>query len=503
MATGDTTSVWDGRHSLVRFGTTTWYECIRRLQRSLPTVAHAERLVGALLDALGDDGRGDPYTDGTKIAVLRSDPKGWWCRRPIAVLHLGRELVETEAGSEAPLDPRPVDAPEGWVGGWSFRDQDPLPEILPRGWGRATLGLWVGRAVLELRYDDAGLVERHRALCRFGDSWTWRRWSAVHPPSLDPTARPPQAPPPPWLVDLPERPLGTEELAVRLLAIDPSEDPVRVRMNVDAPGGVEGCWFRAMHSLRQLAFEDRLPGVGGVAVLDAYQHEPEDTCLAVGTDLAEALRRWIAEERRVRPRPVPSRPPPPPVPEDEPSSELEVVDEDGARSLILTSERMTLTLRPDRQIPWPIPGPSTTPLVAVPFPPFPSTIPERWASAGFRSWRYVVGESGEVGTVLVRSDRRGGSTLVGDGLLDVLDPTTLDRELDAAVAADVWPFPFEPWRERPYEHRSFSAWSLALQSRAPLRVESTSWGATFQGRDLDGDTHRYRVARLTVRVADR
>ncbi|MCB9687775.1 MAG: hypothetical protein H6735_22220 [Alphaproteobacteria bacterium] len=449
--------------------------------------------MGALLDALGTEGRGDPYTDGTRIAVLRADPSEWWCRRPVAVLHHGWELVETEDHG-VPLDPPRADG---------AREQDPLPEIVPPGLGRATLGLWSGRAVLELRYDDAGLVERERVLCRFGDPWTWRRWAAVQPPSVDPTARPAQADPPAWLVDLPADPPTIDELATRILASGPDRDSVRVRMNVDAPGGVEGCWYRAMQSLRQLAFEDRVPGGGGVAVLDAYEHEADRTCLAVGPDLEQALVRWKEEERRVRPRPTPSRPPPRPVVEDEPSSELEVVDEDGARSLILTSERMTLTLRPDRMIPWPIPGPSTTPLVAVRLPPLPSSVPPTWAAVGFARWRYLVGESGEVRTALVRDDAGEGSTVVGEELLDVLDPGTLDRELDAAVAADVWPFPFQPWLERPYEQRSFAAWDLAGQCRAPLRVETTSWGAGFHGRDMDGDAYGSRVARLTVRTDDR
>ncbi|MCA9488416.1 MAG: hypothetical protein KC621_00790 [Myxococcales bacterium] len=448
--------------------------------------------MGVLLDELGPDGRGDPYTDGTRIAVMRADPAGWWCRRPVAVLHHGRELVETEEARGIPQVPTALQESHA---------QDPKPEIAPEGLGRATLGLWSGRAVLELRYDDAGLIEPQRALCRFGDAWSWRRWSATRPPTVDPTARPSQVAPPEWLVDLPDG-LTIDELATRILASGVARDPIRVRMTVDAPGGVEGCWYRAMQSLRQLAFEDRVPGSGGVLVLDAYEHAPDLTCLALGADLEDALSRWKEEERRVRPRPVPSRPPPPPVVEDEPSSELEVVDEDGSRSLILTSERMTLTLRPDRLIPWPIPGPSTTPLVALRLPPFPSTLPTSWATAGFARWRYLVGESGEVGTALVRDEASGGSTIVGEGLLDVLDPATLDRELEAAVAADVWPFPFQPWRERPYEQRSFTAWSLAQQARAPMAVESTWWGAAFHGRDLDGDSHRTRVVRMTHRARD-
>ena len=140
MATVDTTSVWDGRHGLVHFGTIAWRECVRRLQRLLPTVAHAERLVGVLLDELGPDGRGDPYTDGTRIAVMRADPAGWWCRRPVAVLHHGRELVETEEARGIPQVPTALQESHA---------QDPKPEIAPEGLARATLGLWSGRAVLE------------------------------------------------------------------------------------------------------------------------------------------------------------------------------------------------------------------------------------------------------------------------------------------------------------------------------------------------------------------
>lgn len=492
----------DARSGLVHLGGVSFHECARRLHRALPTLSHARQLVEAVLARLGDHGRLDPYTDGTKAMVLRADPEGWWMRRSPVALFEGAEQNECDQLSEVPLTARPADAPPGWSpGDPAFRPTDPVPDIVPAGLGRAVLTLWTGDAVVELRYGATGLAEPDRALFRFGDRWAERRFAGLWPPTIDPAARPPQAPPPTWFLDVPEE-LSIDDLAERILSADAALDPVRVRMNVDAPGGVEGCWFRARMALRKLAMDEVLPGVGGVYVLDAYEHPPEETCLATGPDLAQAEAAWLAEERRLRPRwtrrvdepelePPPADPPAP--------DETETTTADGRTIRTFSTGMVRLTVQPVTVIPWPIPGPRTTPAVAVRVPPLRTEIPAAWAAEGFTRWRYVIGDSGRVGFMLVR-DEPDGFTLVGDGAVDLVDPVGLEEALAAATAAeDPFPFPEPPWLRYPYEHRHYSVWSDLLQARTPPTAAGGSWNLEWNWRDLDADLYRWRVTRMRLR----
>lgn len=72
--------------------------------------------------------------------------------------------------------------------------------------------------------------------------------------------------------------------------------------------------------------------------------------------------------------------------------------------------------------------------MAIPLPE-PLGVETSWADAGYREVR-VVGNRGEVSRALVRDDRDAGEaafTLVGEGVVDVVDPATIDGLLDAGT----------------------------------------------------------------------
>lgn len=485
--------LWDARDGLIRFGEVPLFEMADRLYRAVPTSFHARGLIDAMLAQLGDDGRLDPYSDGSRLVVHRCDPTGWWMRRPCAVFAEGAEYTEHGIHQESPARPRPADTPTDW-NGRAFRSPPPRPDLYP-DCGRATLTLYSGRAALELRYDDQGLL-RDDTMFRFGDRWATRRWGALWPPSLDPRARPPQPRPPPWLLELPEEPLSVPALAERILACDPALDPVRIRMNVDAPGGFAGCWVTARRALSKLAMTEALPGTGGVFIIDAFQHEPEESCFASGPDLESALAAWIHAHDQHTPKPTPPPAAPSPTRPDAPASDTEHVDDSGEITRVISSGTIRMSCEPLRQIPWPIPGPHTTPAVAVRYPPLPQRIPEAWRAEGFSRWRYAIGDSGEVGFVLVR-DEPDGFTIVGDGLVDVLDPQHLEERITRALEGQMpalWDEP--PHIAYPFEHQHFIAWSNLTRATTPLTPSSANWNLEWNWRDFDGDAHRWRVTRL-------
>jgi hypothetical protein len=485
---------WDARVGLVAHGAVPLAECVRRLHLALPTSAHAERLVAVLLERLGDLGRTDPYTDGTRIVVRRAEPAGWWQRRPVAVLARGGHWIEPDIAQECPYGP-PVGWPEGESHQRLWAPEAPPIEVGPPSQGHAALALWSGDAVVELRYGDDGYVLPEQVLLRFGDRYSGIRWALTQPPLVDPTARPPQAPPPPWLVDLPDGPVSCEALAERLLAGSPDLDPVRVRMPVDAPGGVEGCWYRAVRALRVLAFDDLLATEGGTLLIDAFDHPAVASHAALGPDLQEAFANWRASAATEGAKPVHHLVREVEEPEAPETTTTTTEHADGTTTTTVSMEGL-IVLRPLVIIPWPEPGPDTTPVVAVRFPPLPTEVPEAWARAGFSRWRYLVGDSGQVGAALVRDELDGDATAVGDGVLDTLDPARLDELLDVAEAAvEPWHWEEPPWVRYPYHTRMFRTWSPATQQPASPQVAGGMWNEKWPATDLDADVHRWRITR--------
>lgn len=491
----DLLAAWDARTGLVPYGSVPLAETLRRLRRALPTSAHAKRLVDALLARLADRGRLDPYTNGLRLMVVRCDAEGWWARQPLALWCEDAEYNETYTMGEWPLQPEPLAPDEGA----DAFDAPPEPDILPPGLPMGTLTFFHGPAALEIRYDQRGLVRHHGELVRFGDIFHNQRFGRREPPSVHPLARPPQWPPPAWLVDLPEG-IDVDGLADRIAAIDPAADPVAVRMPVDAPGGVEGCWWRAKAALMHLAHTDRLPAAGGWVVLDTYEHPPDETWWTHGASRAEALERWLEGHDEAAPRPVrrPEPEPLPPLPPPEPTKETH--DEDGKLVSLVASAHFHIRVEPMRWIPWPIPGRTSTPAVALRIPALPEA-PPAWRAAGFTVVRHLIGESGMVSWALVRITPDA-TVLVGCDLVDAVDPADLDMLLlEADAVEDPFPFPDgPPWHKYPYETKWYRCWSLLTNSPGPMRSTQSAWNAEPPVRDLDGDFVRVCILRGRYRT---
>ena len=108
---------------------------------------------------------------------------------------------------------------------------------------------------------------------------------------------------------------------------------------------------------------------------------------------------------------------------------------------------------------------------------------------------------GEHGTVThgVLREEPDGFTLVGEGMLDVVDPETVSSEIDAAMQAqrdwyadmpDGFPNPFE--ERHPSETHVFKGWDDARRQREPLKHVGGAWGE-LSPRTFDGD--RWGVVR--------
>lgn len=276
-------------------------------------------------------------------------------------------------------------------------------------------------------------------------------------------------------------------------------DPVRVWMPALVQGGVEGTWWRSLVTLKRLFWEDVVPPDARRVVVDSF----DGTAVAWGDTLEEVASRWEQEVWRVKPRP----PVEPELPDDLPD-ETEVVTEGeetvdpetGIKTLPVM--KATFVIRAPVITPWPTPIPENVPAVLVTLPPFPTEVPAAWRAHGFTLWRRVIGERGEVGHVLVRPDAEGGYTLVGEGILDAVDPATLDAQIDAETTrtrAD-WPkgFGVPPWvkLEYPFESAFYTAWDPARRAPAPLKSSQHSWGLKLETVALDGDFLPWVVVRM-------
>lgn len=495
-----TQALLDARDDLVYFGEVPFLELRRRLRHAVPTSSHARRLAFVLLEQLGDRGRLDPYTDGSILKVLRHDRGEWLVRHPVATFTPNTTQTYARTAYDIPSSPEPAEGKRdpALIGA-------PHLDLKPAG-GEATLNLRSGHATIELSYGADGII-RDSSILDFGDCFSHERWGALRPPAVDPHVLPAQAPPPAWFLDLPDHPIDLDELARRILLDGPARDPIRIRMNVDTPGGTWNCWAQARKSLRYLAWNDALPTSGGVCIVDAFDHPPEQACVGWGPDLDAALQDWLRKEPVVRPRPAPTPPTPaaapaPPArspfpPQTSPTVQPDdnVIDLKKAREVTF-SARTTVRFEPLVDIPWPIPGPQTTPLIAIEIPALRTEIPQAWREQGYSRWRYRIADSGRITQGLIR-DEDDGFIEVAEALVDVLDPVGLSEllrettmDLGSLVGLD------DAATTHPYEHRLYEVWSNVLRSPVPLRCASVGWGPDLPWRNHDGDYLSSRIRRL-------
>ncbi len=500
---------WDEREGLVTLGHLTMHESRLALQRSLTTMHDALRLFDAVVDALGDRGWLDPEGGEQRRRLLVRDAEHTEWVVPTALVEhcwagtrgehqLGPVMINPDAVL-------PIDAPDDYKPGdpW-FRERDPEPEVYPHGpdMRAGDLQLSEGPRHWRVKYDDRGL--KYEYLVTAGDSFTWIRYDTVRPYAHDPLARPPDVPPISLLCrpDLDPRGHGTEALAHMVAEMDPGGEVLaRVRLPLPIPGGAEGAWTRARWAMRTALWEGRVPPEARFVVADGF----DGSALAWGVSREEALEAWEAEVHRVKPKPPGWKPEPEPeLPDIEPERPRRIEDDEGKLRGFSTGT-MTLVAPAVGELAWPMPLPRFTPAVLVPLPPLPATIPAHLAAAGFRRWMRIVGDFGEVGFGLVRDESGGGFTLMGDGVLDLIDDAdALLVELDASdereqascaeMAAHGMP---NPWTDSEYPCRtvSYRLWDDGHRKRVPAKQAGARWTQEFVARDV-GIGWRWLVSRM-------
>lgn len=430
---------WEQREGLVPIGVLPMADAVRAVVASLGTARHARRFVDAVVWLLAERAYEDPSAAEGHRWIFVRDPQDPELIAPVPVVTLapGRSSV-VFAQVRITNAVEPLGAPE---------PGPPTSRIQPTGEGMTPceLRLSEGRAHLELVYGEHGVLTDTGQSA--ADPWTSTRYPFLRPYTIDPQARPPTPRPMSVLcrADLSVEGHSEEDLAAMLLdGVDDRLGALRVRIRKPIPGGVRAAAATGLRATRKALFEGRPGEAGGVIVADGY----DGSACVIGADREEALRLFEGELFRVKPRPPGAAEETPkgetpkgetrkgetPKGERLPPEKPEVFrDEEGKVTGFSTgtmSIQMPSTTRLDR---WPAAVPANIPAVVLPFGPLPQEIPQAYAAAGFDRWVRLVGEAGEVRHALIREDEAV-SVLVGEGVLDIVDPEGLVEELDAADA---------------------------------------------------------------------
>jgi hypothetical protein len=498
---------WAEREGLVEVGRIPALHAQKAVVRSLFTMDRAVELFDRVVAHLGERAWIDPEGGETRRRCYlrdREDPD-WLLPVPLLehawIAGIGQMVIGTFVNSGAVTA---EDAPQGWTpGDEPFWPLDPTLDILPQSPNMqgGSLKIAEGTGSVEIEYDDRG-VRASASWSACGDIFWYGRAFNTRPWVIDPLARPP-TPMPFSLACRPELDINghtVDQMVAWVIELEPERLlPHRVLLPLPMPGGVAGAWGRARWALREAAFEGRLPDdAAGWVVIDAF----EGGVMAVGPDFASAVARWRDEVARVRPRPPkPDKrdEPEPRVPDREP----ELVKDDEGNLVRFSTGTVRLTSPVLAHLAWPIPLPQHVPAAAVPLPPLPS-MPEAYRRAGFSRVLRMFGEHGAVTHGMLREEADG-FTVVGEGLLDVVDPTTVGEEIDAATArhraeyADMpvgFPNPFD--EDYPCETLRFRCWDDARRCRVPLSHVGSSFG-TWTARNIDGDGWAWVVVRVRHR----
>jgi hypothetical protein len=411
------------------------------LRSSLPTMRDAIALANALVTALGDRGWDDPstITPSRRIHLRDTTDPTWLVPQPLLEIRRIAERTETTLGLiRTGPDLPPEDQPDDWKPGdppWYATPRK--PDIAPQGPDMfcGDLILHEGPTYYTIRYDDRGIV-CGSTMCG-GDLFWAARAPARMPLAVDSSHRPPESLPMRLLCrdDL-EDEMSAETLAAMLLDTDQAQRiALRVWLPVDVPGGASLVPNAALVGLRRVLAQG-VPADARIAVADGFA----GTAVALGPTLADAMAAWRVELWRHKPgsdhapeiTPPVTEPAAPREPDPDPTA-------DNVRALGRDVQRIDLGKHtfsfgpPASAVPLPALVPDNTPATRIAIPTHTPTIPPPWAAAGFDRWVHLVGASGSVAFALARThpDR---TTLVGEGVLDIVDPESLDARIDAEIA---------------------------------------------------------------------
>ena len=322
-----------------------------------------------------------------------------------------------------------------------------------------------------LRYDERGIV--CGAQTCGGDLFWAARAPHRMPLAIDASARPPEARPLTLRCrdDL-EHEMSADRIAAMLLVTDqPERIRMRVWLPVPVPGGAELVPNVALPAMRR-ALADRVPPGARIVVADGFA----GTALAFGECLEDAMAAWQVALWRHKPGSAIATPEvAPPDPPTAVPAPREPTDGDNVHRLGRDVERIELGKHtfafgpPASSVPLPALVPGNTPAARIVIDRDPPPVLVGWSAAGFDRWVRVLGGAGAVGFVLVRehADR---VVLVGEGVLDIVDPEEIDAGIDEILATQV-----EEMRE------SVRAWpEFAASVEAPRFTRFRVWDAVAQ-----------------------
>src|SRR5207247_6344265 len=126
-------------------------------------------------------------------------------------------------------------------------------------------------------------------------------------------------------------------------------------------------------------------------------------------------------------------------------------------------------------------------------------LPSALRASGFDRWVRLIGSLGDPIAALVREDRNG-LTLIGEGIVDIVELDRLDEALDRCDAKEremvAGP---PPWEDPRFVARvaSYVCWDLGWQRPMPFALTGSSWmSAPFSPEVLDGDQARFAVTHV-------
>jgi hypothetical protein len=439
------------------------------LVRSLPTLGHAVDLYEAVGEALGDQVFHDPDGGDVTRKIYPRDSDGWLVPHcPLELSFAGRGVLPVQVlGGGELVPPR---APE-------------VPKLIPRRHARpGHIRLDDGEGHFEIAYNTHGV--KFETSSSGGGLVDRRDWEDL-PYRIDPTARPPTPRPLSLLChpDLPPEGVGLATLTAWTAALDPrTRVPARVWLEVPRPGGPEGVLAVGLAGLRRVFFEQPPPPDARWVVVDGVA----GTAIGYGATPDEAHAAWQHAVWRVKPRAPEPKPatPVPLVPEQPPS---ETKNPDGSTTFHLGT--IVLSGRGSALDP-PVDTPDTLPAVRLPLPPLDFTVPAAFRAVGFERRVVLVGGRGRLGTALLRPEGSG-YVLVGQDVVDRIDPTTLLAELDRAEARFPTQDPFATGHGPRWGQRTFM-----VDPAGALRVTQASHGGAVSPGELNGDALCGQVLRV-------
>ena len=142
----------------------------------------------------------------------------------------------------------------------------------------------------------------------------------------------------------------------------------------------------------------------------------------------------------------------------------------------------------------PVDTPETLPAVRIPLTALDLSVPPAWSAQGFTRRVVLVGARGHLSTALLRPEASQPATsfvLVGEGLLDRLDPTTLLADLARAEAKRPSVDPFAEGHGPRWARLTF-----VLDHRGELALVSSGHGPGFSFGMVEGDAQPWQVLRV-------